>query len=198
MSNDEKPPKQKAVISRGEFGGPALNRRLIMWGSVAVVVVIAAIATGTYLNHQSKNKAELKTLQHRLALNLNDQDGNSDVVATSTLIIDGANKGTYKVDKKTLGDIYLDRANAYYALGDWKKSTADYAKAATLNSNDTLAGLQGQYYAGYKAGQRKELIPILQQLITATNKTTNPMASSSVTQYQAAITALQKGQELDL
>lgn len=169
-----------------------------MWGSVAVVVVIAAIATGTYLNHQSKNKAELKTLQHRLALNLNDQDGNSDVVATSTLIIDGANKGTYKVDKKTLGDIYLDRANAYYALGDWKKSTADYAKAATLNSNDTLAGLQGQYYAGYKAGQRKELIPILQQLITATNKTTNPMASSSVTQYQAAITALQKGQELDL
>ena len=198
MSNDEKPLKQKAVISKGEYGKSDLRKRLIMWGSVAVAVVIVAILVGSYVNNRSKNRAELKTLQHRLALNLEEQEGDNDVVSTSTLIIDGANSGKYKVDKKTLGDIYLDRANAYYALGQWKKSAADYTKAPTLNSDDELAGLQGQYYAGYKAGQRKELIPVLQKLITATNKSTNPMASSSVTQYQAAITALQKGQELDL
>jgi hypothetical protein len=45
-------------------------------------------------------------------------------------------------------------------------------------------------------GERKELIPLYQKLVTLMSKSENPMRNSNVAQYQENIQALQKGQGL--
>jgi hypothetical protein len=59
-----------------------------------------------------------------------------------------------------------------------------------------VAALQGEVEARYKAGERKQLIPLYKELVTIKSKSDDPMRSSMIAQYEENIQRLQQGGEL--
>jgi hypothetical protein len=176
------------------------HMRLALLGVVALVVlggVVCGIAA--YRGSGQSGYKPKKSTQAQLQDNINNayQINDSDALKLdATTLINGAASGKYRVTKQQLGAAYLGRANAQLNKKEYKAAVSDYEQARTQDSKLTLASLQGEVESRYKLGERKELIPLYQQLIDLESKSENPLRNGHLEQYQANIAALQKGQEI--
>lgn len=119
------------------------------------------------------------------------------IVELTTALIDGEKKDMFTYNPADLSQLYLDRASAQLNLGKYREAMQDFKQAATVDANSKIAALQGEVDARYRLGERKELIPLFEQLITLIRNSENPMRASVIMQYQSNIEALQRGESLD-
>lgn len=188
----------QAVVSKGNPSRPSRTRRLVKGIAIVAAIIVVAWVIFYIFNHQSQsNRLQQQSLQNSLS----GAEGRSDdqeIIAKATALIDGQKTGKFKIEKPQLSDIYLARAMSYMNQKKYSSAIPDFEQAGKLQSENEKASLQGEIQARHALGQRKELIPLFQKLITVTQKSTSPTASSSITQYQGSIDKLQKGQDIEL
>ena len=159
-------------------------------GGVVVAVLVVAITLWVQrVNEQKKLQSELAS-----AVNAND---NREVVTVATQLIDGQKARKYSVNNHDLAIDYLDRASSHLNLKQYPEAVPDFQEATKLDGSDKQAALQGEINARYMLGERKELVPLLQQLIDAIKHDPDPM-NVTPEQYEGAIKAIQNNQEPDL
>lgn len=187
-----------AVVAAGNYSPKGKRRKLL----VGVVILIALICTvSVFVHYHNKSSEENQLKQSSLQNSLNSAQGRSndaEIIKYSTELIEGQKKGTYSIDKKALGNIYVLRATSSLNTKDYKRAASDFSEAGKLNSVNKKAALQGEIEARYRLGDRKQLIPLYQQLIEVTKKSDIPNASSSIMQYEGAIKNLQDGKDIDI
>ncbi len=175
-------------------------KKRIVWISLTVIVVLVAgiVSFRLVSNSNRTNQAtlsQLKTLQKNLQTAM---DGaNSQLVVNNVnLLLDGRSNGTFTFTNTQLSTYYLDRANAYLNMKQYKNAVSDYEQAITLDSSNKLAALQGEVEARYKLGDRQQLISVYRQMIDLESQSQNPMRGSATAQYEDNIQTLQQGGEL--
>lgn len=177
---------------------------LSMRNVLIAVVVLAMVGAGVWwfvfrsTDDSAANAAHQKVLQQSLQASLAKATDPAGVVDASTKLINGVKDHTFKLSNPDLSLIYLQRATAYVMLKQYRQAVADYEAAVPLDATSKKAALQGEVQARYSLGNRKQLIPLYQQLIgiMKSQQDSNPLANNYISQYQGAITALQNGQEL--
>jgi tetratricopeptide (TPR) repeat protein len=186
----------KGAVSVGSFRRHLGVRGMVILGTVLVFVVAGVLLAIHEHNVNSKDTASQKLWETILHSSISDENKQQDVVKATSALLAGAKTGEFTVSPTDQTELYLDRANAYLNLKEYKKAVTDYAKVVSIGGATKQAALQGQVEAGYKAGERKELIPLYKQLITLKGKSGDPMRSSVMTQYEENIQTLQQGGEL--
>jgi tetratricopeptide (TPR) repeat protein len=175
-------------------------RRAVLIPLAAIVVVSVGLWVFTSINNNMGQSdvtvKDQKTLEANLAVAKTTANNPKGIITLIDRLITGEKDGMFVFNDQELAQLHLDRAAAYMNLNDYEKAIADYQQAATINEPSKIAALQGEVEARYKQGQRKELIPVYNDLITVTRRSENPMRNSAIAQYQANIEALQNNQEI--
>ncbi len=187
---------QQGAVSVGSFRRRLSVRSIVLLGVIVLVLGGATLIAVHEHNVHSKDTASQELWETILHSSLTDEDKQQDVVNATTALLAGEKTGRFTVSPTDQTELYLDRANAYLNLKEYKKAVADYTKVVSMGGATKQAALQGQVEAGYKAGERKELIPLYKQLITLKDKSGDPMRSSVMAQYEENIQTLQQGGEL--
>jgi tetratricopeptide (TPR) repeat protein len=169
---------------------------MVLLGIILLAIGSVILVTVHEHNVHSKDTASQGLWETILHSSLADENKQQDVVNATTALLAGKKAGTFTISSTDQTNLYLDRANAYLNLKEYKKAVADYTKVVSMGGATKQAALQGQVEAGYKAGERKELIPLYKQLITLKSKSGDPMRSSIMAQYEENIQILQQGGEL--
>lgn len=173
---------------------------------VIAVSIVAVLAIGFFIylmvrdnGEQSDTEARQQhVLQASLEATVYKATDQNAVVRDATSLIRGEQEGRFVMDDAELAKIYLTRGNAYMVLKNYKAAAADYEVAAMKDKNVATASFQGEIEARYRMGERKTLIPVYQKLIEAMKKSTNPLASDNVAQYENDIKLLESGKDLEL
>jgi tetratricopeptide (TPR) repeat protein len=147
-------------------------------------------------NTAAANKAAQSVLQKKLAFDLS-RGANQLIVDDTHALISGKSAGEFTFSNQLLAQYYMYAGAAYTNLKEYSQALAAYKAAPQYSSNETQAALQGQLYAGYRSGERQQLIPILQQLVTLSKQHPDPFGTSAG-HYEADIQALENNQELSL
>jgi len=142
------------------------------------------------------NSTTQAALQKELALDLAHM-ANQSVLNDTTKLINGKLAGKYTFSDKLLAQYYMYAGAAYTNLKEYDKAVTAYKAAPKYSGTETQAALEGQLYAGYRSGERKQLIPILEQLVTLSKQHPDPFGTSSG-HYEKDIQALQNNQEISL
>lgn len=174
------------------------TRRAVLLPLAAIVAVSVGIWVFTSISNnmtEVPDAADQKSVETNL-LSAKASFNEKGVVTLTTRLIEGEEKGKYVYSDTQLADIYLDRANSYLNLNENKEAASDFQKAKELAESRKIAALQGEVEARYKLGERKQLIPLYQELVALVSKSENPRRSSVVEQYQSNIQLLQSGQEI--
>lgn len=188
---------QGSAVSVGSFGGRRPRSRTIFIVVAAVIAVgIATVILVHEHNVHSKDAAGQQLWETILHSSLTDDSKQQDVVKATSALLAGAKAGTYTISSTEQTQLYLDRANAYLNLKNYKQAFTDYNKVVALGGSTKIAALQGAVEAGYKAGERKELIPLYKELIALKLKSSDPMRRSVTAQYEQNIQTLEQGGEL--
>lgn len=142
------------------------------------------------------NQSEQRALQSQLA---NPFSTNYQAVASAaTQLINGKRSGKFTFSNQLLAQYYLQGASAYYNMKQYPKAVTYYTDAGKYDSADRKAALQGEVSAGYAAGQRQQLIPLLKQLAEMSKNDRHDLTSPSSARYQLDIQAIQENQPVDL
>ena len=141
---------------------------------------------------------DLHVLQSSLQATVYKATDQNAVVRDATSLIKGEQEGKFVLSGQELAKVYLNRANAYMVLKNYKAAADDYEVAASKDKQVAIASLQGEIEARYRMGERKTLIPVYNKLITAMKDSTNPLASDNVAQYEANIKLLEAGKDLEI
>jgi len=181
---------------------PTSRKRTMLIAAGSVIVIVVAIVFVILMNRDKGQSDTEVRQQHVLQTSLQTSvykatDQNA-VVRDATSLIKGVNEGRFVLSDAELGKLYLTRGNAYMVLKNYKDASADYDIAAKKDSNVRIASLQGEIEARYRMGERKSLIELYNQLITAMQKSTNPLAGDNVAQYKGYIKLLEAGKDLEL
>jgi tetratricopeptide (TPR) repeat protein len=175
------------------------TRRVVLLPLAAIVAVSIGVwvfaSVSNNMDQTAPDAADQKSLETNL-LSAKASYNAEGVVTLSTRLIEGEEKGTYVYSDAQLSDLYLDRANSYLNLNKNKEAVPDFQKAKGLAESRKIAALQGEVEARYKLGERKQLIPLYQQLVSLVGGSENPRRGSVVEQYQTNIQLLQSGQEI--
>lgn len=186
------------VVAKGDYSGNGKRRKLLIRVGILVVAVFLIGLVVFVMNKQSEDdKLKQATLQTSLTGAENRSD-DTDIINYATQLINGQKKGSFVIKKETLGNIYLARATSSLNTKNYKQAATDFPEAGKLNSENKKASLQGEIEARYRLGERKQLVPLYQELIEVTKKSDIPNASSSITQYEGAIKNLQDGKDIDI
>lgn len=171
--------------------------------AIIAVVIIAGLVLvywfgirNTNNTESAANAADLKALQSSLQSSLSSANDVQGIIYTAGRLIAGQKNGTFTLTNSDLSQIYLDRASAYMSTSQYNNAIADYEQAIKLDGSNKYVALEGEVQAKYKLGDRKQLIPIYQELINLAQYSQDPMHNSALAQYQANIQTLQSGQEL--
>jgi len=172
-------------------------RRSVLLPLAAIVVVTVGVWVFASLSKNMNNEtgSNQKSLETSLVA-AKASANNNGIVTVATRLIEGEEKGTYTYEDSKLAALHLDRGMAYMNLSKYEDAVKDLDKAKSLDKNSTVAALQAEVEARYKMGQRKEVIPVYEELIEAVKRSDYPTRSSYITQYQENIQALQAGREL--
>ncbi len=175
-------------------------KKRIIWIPLTVIVILAAgiVSFRLVSNSNRTNQAalsQLKILQKNLQTAMNSANPQL-VVNNVNLLLDGRSNRTFTFTNAQLSTYYLDRANAYLNMKQYKNAVSDYEQAITLDSGNKLVALQGEVEARYKLGDRQQLITVYQQMIDLESQSQNPMRGSVTAQYEDNIQTLQQGGEL--
>ena len=186
------------VVSRRS--GTGMPQRLVLGAGIVLAIVVAGGVwwwVGSHRGQTSKaaNAATQKALDKNLTAAISAADEQAIVNDASQLIV-GAKDGSYTISTDKLGWYYIDRADAYSTLKQYKQATPDYEKAASLNDSIKNPALQAEFEARYLSGERSQLIPLLQSIIQLEKKSQSPIHGEVVDQYQAYIQQIQQGKEI--
>lgn len=179
------------------------RRKFIVYVGVGLVIIIALGVTLWWRadarhahNNAVANAAEEANLQKALAFDLSTNDEQS-VAYDTTQLINGKQDGTFTFNNKLLAEYYMQAGAAYTNLQEYQKAIADFKSAPKYDGTEMQAALEGEVSAGYAAGERQQLIPLLQQLEKLT-KNSHDIMSPPAAQYQDDVTAIQHNQKVDL
>jgi len=173
----------------------------VVWIPLVVIVLAVGgwITYSTVKKHNDQkaaNERDKKYVLSNLESTMQSSDNPKGIIYIVDRLLAGQKAGTYVIDQKEQSKLYLDRAAANINLKDYKKAVDDYNKAAALDATNKLPALQGAVEARYMLGERKQLIPVYQELLKLEEKSEDPMRGSVVAQYQQNIETLQQGGEL--
>lgn len=172
-----------------------------VWVPIAVLVLLIGgwVTYSTIKKHNDQkaaNERDQKSLLRNLDSTLQSSNNPQGIIYIVNRLLDGQKAGTFHIDQKEQSKLCLDRAAAYMNLKNYKQAIEDYNKAASLDSSNRLAAMQGAVEGRYMLGERKQLIPVYQELIKLVEKSEDPMRYSVVAQYEDNIQTLQSGGEL--
>ena len=187
-----------AVVAKGNYSRNGKRRKQLIW---VAILAVALVIAGFVVYSLGKQSEDDKLKQSSLRNSLNSAQNRSDDKATikySTELINGQKNGSFSLNDKDLGNVYLARAVSSLNTKDYKQAANDFPEAGKLNAENKKAALQGEIESRYRQGERKQLVPLYEELIEVTKKSNVPNASSSITQYEGTIEALQKGQDIDI
>jgi tetratricopeptide (TPR) repeat protein len=152
---------------------------------VSIVALIILIALGILCYHEFHRKNTVNTAaitrEHILqSILATAQSDGSDVtiVNTTTELIQGANSGKYSLTKGQLAQYYLEEGSSLVNLKKYTQAVGAFQAAAKLDQGDEFAALQGEVEAGYAAGERQQLIPLLKQLVVLAGQNGNTITGS--------------------
>jgi hypothetical protein len=162
-----------------------------------IVGVCAHISTDRNIaaRQAAIHKAQQATAQTGLDVALRNLD-NQSAISYSTQLISGVKSGEYTANNATLAMYYMDRGASRINLHMYASAFADYQTALKLDSSVQSAALQGEVTAGYGEGQRRQLIPLLQQLKRLAYGD-NSSLDDTPAQIQGDIQDVQNNQEPD-
>jgi len=190
--------QETVVVAKGDYSGKGKRRKLLLGVAILIAAVLIAGFAIYMLNKQSEDdKLKQATLQTSLT-GAENRSNDTDIIKYATELIDGQKKGSFAINGKTLGNIYLARATSSLNTKNYKQAATDFSEAGKLNSQNKKASLQGEIEARYRLGERKQLIPLYKDLIEVTKKSDIPNASSSIMQYEGAIKNLQDGKDINI
>ena len=186
----------KGAVSVGSFRHRFSARSMTLIGVILVAIAAVALVAVHEHNAHSKDMASQELWETILHSSISDENKQHDVVKAASALLVGAKTGEFTISSTDQTELYLDRANAYLNLREYKQAASDYAKVVSMGGSMKLAALQGEVEAGYKAGERKELVPLYKELITLKGKSDDPMRRSVMAQYEQNIQILEQGGEL--
>jgi hypothetical protein len=198
-------PARRGMPNLAPYYGSIRTGRKISWLVIAVFVVIALFAwllTRTPSFDKKTEAAVQNTLQKSLSAALSKDDEQTILSATSQLI-NGANSGQFVISKTTLAQYHLDKANALFNLGLFGKAVPEYSAARQSDNSLTLISLKGEVQSEFALGERKQLIPLLQQIVQMSQQQEkmgqdiNGSGSQLIAEYSSDITALQNNQTVE-
>lgn len=190
-----------ATVGIGKPAAAWLSQRKAIEIVIAVLMIFILALGAWYFTNKPKTdtpteNAEVKTLQTSLDTATNSGDSQS-VINVSSQLIKGDKNGTFTLSKSDLAQYYIDRASAYLNLGQYAAAASDSEAAISANNNFKLSALQLEFEARYKEGDRQQLIPILQQIVSLEKTSGDPRWGDAAAQYQQDITSIQQGQEIN-
>lgn len=190
-----------ATVGIGKPAAAWLSQRKAIEIVIAVLMIFILALGAWYFTNKPKTdtpteNAEVKTLQTSLDTATNSGDSQS-VINVSSQLIKGDKNGTFTLSKSDLAQYYIDRASAYLNLGQYAAAASDSEAAISANNNFKLSALQLEFEARYKEGDRHQLIPILQQIVSLEKTSGDPRWGDAAAQYQQDITSIQQGQEIN-
>lgn len=193
------------VVGTGQTSGLHLGPRAkIIALYAAAAIVLGGIGTGVYMyvRHADEVRQAKVAKQKQLQKKVSDVNGVGDLdklKADSNTLITGAAKGTYDVSTEELAQAYISRADAELNSKDYKAAVADYQKASKLDSSQKTAALYGEFLGRYRIGERKELVPLLQELQKPLKDDhESPSSQQQFATYDQYIADLQAGKDLEL
>lgn len=189
-----------ATVGIGKPAAAWLSQRKAIEIIAAVIVIfIVALGTWYFTNKPAPDKtvenAEVKTLQTSLDTATNSGDAQT-IINVSSQLINGDKNGTFALNKSDLAQYYLDRSEAEMNLGQYAQAAADSEAAASADNSDKLSALLVEFEARYKEGDRQQLIPVLQQIVSLEKTSGNPRWGAVAAQYQQDIQSIQQNQEI--
>ncbi len=191
-------PIAKVVTSK-----EAPHYKKIVLQSLGVVIGVGIIAGFlVVLFHHSpqsspSNDPNQQIVVKNLTTALNSQN-DTEIINESSQLISGAKSNDYKINKSQLALYYLYLASSLTNKMQYTQAIADYQEAIKLDSSDTEGALQGEVSAAYRNGERQQVIPLLEQLVTISSAKGNDPIAGSPQQYEAEISAIQNNQPVDL
>ena len=174
------------------------NHRAI-WAWAGVILVCVACAAISWTVYRDRERANQEAaLQGQLMTEANGVDFQK-IASLATQLIDRQKAGTYKIANKTLAMDYIERATARVNLQQYQSAAQDYQKAIQLDATDDQeAALQGEVSADYRAGERQQLVPLLQQLVTISSAKGHDPLGGTPQQYESEIHAIQLNEPTSL
>lgn len=192
---------QRSVLMKDEENFFSLSHGRLKLYSILVILIILVGAIGLAVwYHKPRPQQANSAKQHTLQTNLNyaiAHDDNQQAVADASQLISGERSGIYTMSKTTLSTYYLEEGAALMNLKESAKAVRIFQAAAQLGGSNTEASLEGELMAGYDAGERKQLIPVLEQLDTLAKQHPDPFQTPAA-QYGQDIQALKNNQPITL
>lgn len=180
---------------RSLFGG---NKKVLFIAiAVAIVGIVVAVIWLTNNARSSNYATQQQQLQQNLASDQR-QMYNAGIINVSTQLIDGQKAGHFRIDSKTLSQYYMYRGGARVNNKQYSLAMQDYQEALKLDGSAKEGALQGEVLAGYRAGERQQLIPLLQQLVTISSAPGHDPIRGNAQEYQYDIQAIQNNKPADL
>jgi len=187
--------KHRRHIRKRWHIGPRMRLVLLVAPVAVLVLGIPGAGIARWHTHHSATVSRQKTLQNSAYENIGEPDK---LAADTTSLIQGAANGTYHVSDKQLAMTYAARGDAELNSGNNEAAVADYKKAVELDSSQVAVVGYGEFLARYRLGERKTLVPLLQQLNALIKNSREFQDQDQSAAYEQYITDLQQGQELPL
>jgi tetratricopeptide (TPR) repeat protein len=177
-----------------------LDRKMLaLAGSLIIITIFVLSAWMMHIQkvHNAENIALQAAAQKELNVAINSADDQL-TISSSTQLIDGKLDKKFRIDNKELAIDYLYRAASYLNLQQYNQALQDYQQALKLDSNSREAALVGEVTAGYRLGQRQQLIPPLQQLAQIARSSDNDQMLGTPQDFEYYITAIQQNKPISL
>jgi hypothetical protein len=159
--------------------------------TASILIILGCIFASIYENHN--NSMSLQRLQRSLNVAVSDNN-NKLIISDTTQLIHGQKNGDFNVSLQHLANYHLDRGTSLLNLDQYSSAMIDFRTATALDSKLQIAALQGEVIAGYDMGERRQLIPVLQELAKLNGNGDNSVDITAA-QYQGDIQSIENNQE---
>lgn len=189
------------VVGTGKKRRFHVSRSMAIVGAcVFVVLVIAGGITYVVLHQRHAHQVRVAE-QQKLQSNVSDANAIGDpqkLKADSTTLIDGAKSGKYSVSNTNLAKAYTDRGYVELSANNYQPALDDFRKAEQTDPTNKDQAQYGEFLARYHLGERKTLVPLLQEMEKPLQNNHDIGAPQQLAQYDGYITDLQAGKDLEL
>lgn len=167
---------------------------------IIVVILVVVLADKFKTQHQQTQARAAK--QAQLLGVVSHPENYSNDPATlktkSTDLINGAKQNTYKLTSKQLAQAYVARGDAELNTADYAPAAKDYEQAVRTDASMQSTVAYQEFLARYKTGERKTLIPLLQQMADNLKDSHDSFLQSDRANYEQYIQDIKNNQDIGL